>query len=677
MRPLALSILLFSACVSTSINADDSFQISGGHRGAIRAIVYDGNRIITAGEDGFLGFWNLQRRAAEERFQISELPLKAMCLRPEKPHLAVIESDGKRRRVSTWNYETKERLFSMDFTIDPAFIAYSGAGGFLVVAKSDRTGIVCLDGDVGELLYTVPNIAGGAILAATGKSEASIISYMPSGMISYWNLAQEKEIQQCKTVAGLQTPILFGNNRFIAGIRTGSLGEKGLFVIDAVTGKTLDYDPRVTNGFVYAVKNDSPDFICISEDGANGAAVQTVYFFTINSLKKIEAKRDPKIIDSQFRVESLIALQNGVAFGAADGNVRIFNENGTSLELAVKNPLMAREIAVVKRFAGYAHDMGDARYAYDAIVFLVNESVAVMPLDWTLLPEIGVSFGASDFTRISSAEDGFILWSADGKNPHYLTTGEGYTELSYQSKFPLCAVTAFNGKALFLDSVGEITVISLETNKRIFSFSSAGSLDATFLDDRSLIVGRGDGIAPFLKVNLATGETVPLAYPAMVGARVYRSASGAVYGGVVSNEDGERKTILIRLDMSNIAQSPVLIEARGENLAFAFAETDGTAASNLLGGRTVMVGNNGTYTPLEQKDGFPVHLVDGKDFFVSVDTDGVISWHDPQTGLLLAQFRLYEDEWTLEQKTENAPPIMRVKYDRFNYEQIKHEQGSS
>ncbi|MDR1219085.1 MAG: hypothetical protein LBK73_05680 [Treponema sp.] len=666
MRLLALSILLFSACASTSINADDSFQISGGHRGAIRAVVYDGNHIITAGEDGFLGFWNLQRRAAEERFQISELPLKAMCLRPEKPHLAVIESDGKRRRVSTWNYETKERLFSMDFTVEPAFIAYSGAGGFLVVAKSDRTGIVCLDGDVGELLYTVPNIAGGATLAATGKSEASMISYTPSGMISYWNLALEKEIQQCKTISGLQTPILFGNNRFIAGIGTGSLGEKGLFVLDALTGKTLDYDPRVTNGSVYAVKNESPDFICISEDGA---AVQTLYFFTINSLKKLEAKRDPKIIDSQSRVESLIPLQNGVAFGAADGNVRIFNENGASLELAIKNPLMAREIAVVKRFADYAHD---------AIVFLVNESVAVMPLDWTLLPEIGVSFGASDFTRISAAEDGFILWSADGKKPHYLTAGESYTELSYQSKFPLHAVTAFNGKALFLDSVGEITVISLETNKRIFSFSSAGSLDATFLDDRSLIVGRGDGIAPFLKVSLATGETVPLAYPAMVGARVYRSASGAVYGGVVSNEDGERKTILIRLDMSNTAQSPVLMEAHGENLAFAFAETGGTAASNLLGGRTVMVGDNETYTALEQKDGFPVHLVDGGDFFVSVDTDGVISWHDPQTGLLLAQFRLYEDEWTLEQKTENASPIMRVKYDRFNYdERLKHERGSS
>ncbi|MDR2782509.1 MAG: hypothetical protein LBB48_01465 [Treponema sp.] len=642
------------------MNAQDAFQVSGGHRGAIRAIVYDGGRIITAGEDGFLEFWNLQYRAAEERFQISELPLKVMRLRPEKPHLAVVESDGKRRRVSAWNYETKEQLFSMDFNAEPAFITYSGAGGFLIVVKSDHTGTVCLDGDTGELLYTIPDIVGDAILAATGKSETAMISYLPSGVISYWNLAQEKEIQQCGTVAGLQTPILFGNNRFIAGV-----GVKGLFVVDAITGKTLDYDPHIVNGSVYIVKSESSDFICISEDVANGVAVQTIYFFTINSLKKIEAKCDHTIIDSQFRVESLTALQNGAAFGAADGNVRIFNEDGSSLAFAVKNPLVAREIAVVKSYADYARDIGDARHTGDAIVFLTDESVAVMPLDWALLPEIGVSFGANDFASISAAKEGFVLWSATGKKPRYLTTGKGYTELSYQSKFPLSAVVSFNGKALFLDSVGEITVLSLETNKSVFSFSSAGSLDAAFLDDRNLIVGRGDGIAPFLKVNLATGETIPLAYPGKVGARVYRSASGAVYGGVVSNEEGERKTILIRLDMSNTAQSPVLMEAHGENLAFALAETGGTVASTLLDGRAVMVDGNGAYTAFEQKGGFPVHLVDGGDFFVSVDTDGVISWHDPQTGLLLAQFRLYEDEWTLEQKTEeeDAPPIIRVKYD--------------
>jgi WD40 repeat protein len=631
------------------MNAQDFFQVSGGHRGAIRTIAYDGNRVITAGEDGFLGFWNLQRRAVEERFQISELPLKAMCLHPEKRRLAVIESDGKRRRVSTWDYGTKERLFSMDFNAEPAFIAYSGAGGFLIVAKSDRTGTVCLDGDTGELLYTIPDIAGGATLAATGKSETSMVSYMPSGVISYWNLAQKQEIQQCGTVAGLQTPILFGNNRFIAGIGGDSSGAKGLFVVDAVTGKTLDYDPRITNGSVYVVQSDSQDFICISEDGANGAVVQTIYFFTINSRRKIEAKQDLSIIDSQFRVESLTALQQGVAFGAADGNVRIFNKNGVSLELAVKNPLVAKELAVVK---------GD-----DSIVFLVNGSFAVMPLDWTLLPEKGVSFGATDFTRISDAEGGFILWSEDGRKPHYLTIDGNDVELSYQGKFPLRAVTTFNGKALFLDSVGEITALSLETNKSVFSFSSAGSLDATFLDDRNLIVGRGDGIAPFLKVNLATGETVPLAYPAMVGARVYRSASGAVYGGVVSHEKGERKTILIRLDMSNTAQSPVLMETHGENLAFALAETGGTVASTLLDGWAVMIGGNEAYAALERKGGFPVHLVDGGNFFVSVDTDGVISWHDPQTGFLSAQFRLYKDEWTLEQKTENAPLIIRVKYD--------------
>jgi WD40 repeat protein len=614
-------------------NAQNSFPVSGGHRGAIRSIIYDGSRIITAGTDGFLEFWNLQNRAAEERFQLSVLSLKMMCLRPERPHIAVVESNGKRSRVSAWNYATKEKLFSMDFNAEPVFINYSGAGGFLLVSTPDLTGILYLNGDTGKLLHTIPNTAGSVTFAATGKSETSIISYMPSGAISYWSLSQETEMRRCKTVAGLQTPVLFGNNRFIAGIGTSSSEGKGLFVIDAITGKTLDYDPRIVNGFVYAVQSDSPDFICISE---NADRIQTIHFFTVNSLKKIEPKHSPHIINTQSRVESLTAVQNTTAFGTADGNVWIFNYDGSSRMLAVKNPLLIREIAVVGN---------------DTLVFLVNKTFAAIPLNWRLLEEKGVSFGESDFSHITAAEDGFILWSENEKKPQYhLAIGKPSIELPYQSRFPLRTVTSFNGKALFLDAVGEIIVFSLETNKSIFTFSSAGFLDAAFLDDRNIIVGRGDGITPFLRVNLVTGETVPLTYPALVGVRVYRAASGIMYGGVISHVNGEQKTVLIRFDLTNTAQSQILTEAQGENLTFAVAEASGIAVSTLSSGQAMTLPLDGRemYTSLEQEGGFPVHLIDGGSFFVSVDTDGVISWHDPQTGYLLAQFRLYADEWTLE-----------------------------
>jgi hypothetical protein len=620
------------------MNAQDSFPVSGGHRGAIRSVMYDGGRIITAGADGFLEFWNVQNSAAEERFQVSVLPLKMMRLRPEKPHLAVVESNGKRFRASAWNYETKEKLFSMDFNTEPVFINYSGAGGFLLVSMPDLTGILCLDGDTGELLYTVPNIAGSVTLAATGKSETSMISYIPSGTISYWSLSRGTEIQRCKTAAGLQTPTLIGNNRFIAGIGSGSSEGKGLFVIDAVTGKILDYDPRIANGFVYAVRSDSLDFMCISEDPDR---IQTLHSFTVNSLGKIETSHSLQIIDTRSHVESLAVVPNGstasAAAGTADGNVRLFNLDGSALMFAVRNPLPIREIAVA----------GD-----DTLVFLVNETFAAIPLDWRLLAEKGISFRESDFSHIASAEDGFILWSETERKPQYLAAGKRSIELPYQSRFPLRGVAGFNGKALLLDAVGEITILSLETNKSIFSFSSAGSLDAAFLDDRNIIVGRGDRIAPFLKVNFVTGETVPLTYPALVGVQVYRAASGVMYGGVISHEGGESKTVLIRFDMTNTSRSRVLAETHGENLTFAIAEAGGMAVSTLSSGQAMAFPLNEKeppYTLLEQKGGFPVHVVDGGAFFVSVDTDGVISWHDPQTGSLLARFHLYEDEWTLEQ----------------------------
>ncbi|MDR2194350.1 MAG: WD40 repeat domain-containing protein [Treponema sp.] len=629
-----LFVLAVSVYVSMPASAQDAFPASGGHRGAIRSIIYNGSHIITAGADGFVEFWNVQHSAAEGRFQISVLPLKMMRLRPERPHLAIVESNGKQFRVSAWNYETKERLFAMDFDAEPAYINYSGAGSFLIVSMSDLSGSLCLNGDTGELLYTVPNTAGSVALAATGKSETSMISYMPSGTISYWSLSENKEIQHSKTVVGLQKPILFGNNRFIAGIGSGSSEGRGLCVIDAVTGKILDYEPRIGNGVVSAVQSDSPDFICISEDANRN---QTLHSFTINSLKKLEPRYSPRAIEVRSRIESLTVVQDSSACGTTDGNVWLFNPDGSSLMLAVRNPLLIDEIAVA----------GD-----DTLFFLVHKTVAAIPLDWRLVAERGISFSEKGFSHITAAKDGVIVWNEHETKPRYLAVGTRSIELPFQSGFPLRTVTSLNGKALLLDAVGEITVISLETYKSVFSFSSAGSVDAAFLDDRHIIVGRGDGIAPFLKINLVTGETVPLAYPASVGVRVYRAASGVMYGGVITQERGEQKTVLLRFDMTDSMRFRIVAEAHGENLTFAIAETGGIAVSTLSSGQAAMalpLGGRKPYTHLEQKGGFPVHLVDGGAFFISVDTDGVISWHDPHTGFLLAHFRLYADGWTIEQ----------------------------
>jgi WD40 repeat protein len=84
----------------------------GPHRGTVNAIAEDGDRIISAGEDGFLELWSVPDGAALERFQVSVLPVKKMAKRPGKSQVCVWESDGfAENRISVWDYREKKRLF--------------------------------------------------------------------------------------------------------------------------------------------------------------------------------------------------------------------------------------------------------------------------------------------------------------------------------------------------------------------------------------------------------------------------------------------------------------------------------------------------------------------------------------------------------------------------------------
>ncbi|MDR0709905.1 MAG: hypothetical protein LBF77_07550, partial [Spirochaetaceae bacterium] len=70
---LLFSPVLFSNTAGLEAQTAEEPRPAGGHRGKINALIRDrSGRIISAGEDGFIGIWDIQEGRAEERFQISE-----------------------------------------------------------------------------------------------------------------------------------------------------------------------------------------------------------------------------------------------------------------------------------------------------------------------------------------------------------------------------------------------------------------------------------------------------------------------------------------------------------------------------------------------------------------------------------------------------------------------------
>ena len=160
-----------------------------------------------------------------------------------------------------------------------------------------------------------------------------------------------------------------------------------------------------------------------------------------------------------------------------------------------------------------------------------------------------------------------------------------------------------------------------------------------------------------MTVNISTGETVPLHYPAVAGFRLHRGTNGNIYGVIANRSGPNLNTSIIRLDTSNPARSERLVEYQGEDSAFVMAESGGNLAFT-LGRREAALYRStqpGEIISLERCIGLPVKILDGGRHFIVLDGEGGLSWHDNNTGELLAVFRLYRDSWVMVRRALLTP----------------------
>ncbi|MDR3115377.1 MAG: WD40 repeat domain-containing protein [Treponema sp.] len=618
---------------------------AGKHAGAVNAAVYDGeDRVLSAGADGFLGIWNIRNNASEERFQVSPYSLVSMARRPGENQIALIESDGLGLyRISAWDYRKKQNLFTLRFRDPISYITYSAGGNFIIVSRSARTGVVFIHPETGDLLQSPENFSSSVSFAATGRSERTMISYSPTGILSYWELESGEEIRHFTAPPNIRTPILFGNNRFFGGF-----DNRGLVILDAVSGNEIIRDSQVPRGVLYPVDQEEAEFICLSTEGN-----PRILRYGVGSSGRLEARGGRDIPSggnsaSPSAVTSAAIAGNAVVLGTADGLVWSLSEYGTARAFTFTEQLAVRE-------AGASGN--------HLAVITANDFLAFIPLDFNdFIDREPIRLeNAEDYTHIAAEADPrapygtFLFWHPeDSRAVPLVRKYPGNSRLTLDKvprQFPLRSAVILGSQALFLDSVGNITVVSLDTGDVRFSFFAAGALDAAFLDGWNIVIGRSAvlGNTPFLKVDITTGETVPLAYPAAIGARIYRGGSGVLYGAAVTGGTGSVRTGILRLNPADPPQSIRLVEYQGEDTAFGIAESGGVLASS-IGGDGITLYSALGLASFERSAGLPLRLINGGDRFVTLDAEGNAGWHDNQTGELLALLRFYAGEWVLEQK---------------------------
>ena len=623
------------------------------HRGTVNAVVHKGDTILSAGEDGYLEIWNPRSAAAVQRFQVSPYSIAAMAGRPNREEVCIVESDGQGQyRISAWNYKEHRKIFSQGFGDSVNHISYSAGGTFIIAARTGRTGLTLIDSASGNSLRTPSSLLGIVSLAVTGRSERNMAVYHSSGILSYWDLETGRETSRLETPANFASSVLFSNSRFFAGVNA-----QGLAVIHATTGEILGRDSAVPADSLLCAADDT--LICLVRKPDSPAEL---YRYSIDRNGRLASGGKANIaaagMSRDDRFTAFDAFGSGfgsIVLGTASGSVIIAGTDGRAQILA----------------SGEQTPVIDAAVSGETLAFLAgNGTIGFIPLNYSQLPAgrlIRMERNSEGSNRITAfaGENGetgrFIFWQNKNNQVQPVirsqSAGSPKTELSVTMlKSPISSAASFAGKILFMDATGNLTVIVPfgENKGSLFNYFSVGLMDAGFIDGERLIIGRSavSGNTPFMIINISTGETVPLPHPSQAVITIHRGLTNSLYAAIIlaqssANEPEGIRTAVLRLNLTNIANSAKLIDFQGEDTQFSLVETPSGVAAT-IGGEGASIYTSGGTQKLDASSGIPVKLINGDQFLISLDSDGNLAWHDSRSGKLLAVFRLQPDRWTLQ-----------------------------
>jgi hypothetical protein len=289
-----------------------------------------------------------------------------------------------------------------------------------------------------------------------------------------------------------------------------------------------------------------------------------------------------------------------------------------------------------------------------------NGELCFFPLDYNLF-EAGQTLtfvkktGYSRITPVSKDKgerQKFILWqTSDTRNaPEFIYPDYKTDNLNinfYTGRFPIRSINSKNKKILVLDYAGNISVYDAQRPSAAagFTLSSIGAIDAAIIDEKYFIICRGavGEDSPFLVVNYNTGETVPVPLDAAAGITAYAGNTN-IYAAAVERSGGN-KTVIYSLPAFGTSAANSIFEYPGETVNLSITESDGipAIAADSEGAKIYA----DSVVNFKRTEGLPVKLIGLDNFFLSLDSEGNIAWHDNKTGELSAVLKIYKDSWEL------------------------------
>jgi hypothetical protein len=663
---------MLAACCAACASAQGGPEAPGGevrtllqtgHRGEVLALEHDESRglVFSAGEDGTLRVWDLASRSLVARIGVGLRPLTALAVNPAATQVAVLESDGMRSfAVSAWDWHEGRRLFRVTLAGEPQFLRYSGGGSWLMLGESAWQGLRMLAAADGAPFVFHPEGFGIVGFAEVSRSERTILTYLPSGRLQYWDAASGNLTTDLRAAPYLTGLRISRDRRYAAGTNGSEV-----LLIDLVTGATR---ARLALAGVRSLdlSPTGDEIACVAPSAAGAPEL---------SRWTLAGSVFTQRIDIEPQSAAVVRYAGTALITGSSGGLQVSTAAGEVVTLA------RDELADI---TGIAADGGTLAAASPEWIWVFRRSTNGSAGGRSALPSgvLAVRNPLAGPTGLVFVDGRLVVWRQNEGTPAAVTidasTG-AVTGTVAGLAAPLLQLEPASGRLVSLDRTGTVRLVALpgaaDADRPLFDAWLPGTLCVLATSDRELVGGRtpigatGGGSGTLLRINMRNGETV--AVPG--GSRSTYDLAWDRNRGVLYSLgiDAAGDTVLMRHEGPGFESEGVLSRYEGEDLSASLGLDPLTGAVYASLGYGGIVTWDGSAAGAIPSDGrVPRRLAVAAGMLASVNRDATVSIWDPAARTLLGDLCLLASgDWCLIgtsgrfSATDGAAPLVRVTVD--------------
>ncbi len=616
--------------------------INSSHQGPVNKLYYDDNRglLFSSGEDGSVLIWDREKREILFRVQISHLPIKMFAVHLEKTQLALVESDQlKTFRLSFWDWEKGTRLFVRDLDELPLFITYSPKGKYLLYARPEYDSLVLLNPETGRELNLLKDGSGIVPFAVISGNERNIMTYQPSGLITYLEISSGRILKRVKTLPDLGTINIFPDNLYI-GASTG----ESLVVVDLLNG-TVKSRAAISEITAIGISGQGNEVACISREG--GKSSLTKWYFNRRDLFSVSVPE----IETFTNLNALTFADRYLFLAGSRGTISFLNRQN-QYEVLAENQLMEiSSLALAQNHLAVAGPENIFLFSAELLFATLLSGRSLDNKSFLRQKKIINPFSGESGVEISD-EGRLFLWAREDEQGGIISsdpdTGLQRTIHTDFSSALLYFEAAAQG-IITVEKRGMVQILDGDSYRKLFQYWAPGMNKLIFGDDGALLGAKSsvsELSSPLLMINQETGETVPIADTRLfVFELLYDRARKRLFSLGIERDGDNYITQLKQHSGADFKKMQLLYNYPGEDLSACMA-LDHSSLFVALNDKPVSLWNGYRFIELERSHHKPVKLYTQDRALLSLNSDSTLTLWDARSRKIILNFYIFKDgEW--------------------------------